>query len=56
MPFEPQAVITADNAGIQVATVVYYQIIDAKNSAYKVVNAALARERSGAPAVWNDHR
>ncbi len=38
VPFDPQSVITADNVGIQVATVVYYQIIDAKNSAYSVVN------------------
>ena len=35
--FEPQPVITSDNVGIQVATVVYYQIIDAKNASYAVV-------------------
>src|SRR5919205_3695385 len=45
VPFPPQAVITADNVGIQVATVVYYQIIDAKNSAYRVVNLVAAMEQ-----------
>jgi regulator of protease activity HflC (stomatin/prohibitin superfamily) len=45
VPFEPQAVITSDNVGIQVATVVYYQIIDAKNSTYAVVNLLAAMEQ-----------
>ena len=45
VPFEPQAVITSDNVGIQVATVVYYQIIDAKNPAYAVVNLLGAMEQ-----------
>jgi len=45
VPFAPQPVITADNVGIQVATVVYYQIIDAKNSAYAVVNLVSAMEQ-----------
>jgi regulator of protease activity HflC (stomatin/prohibitin superfamily) len=45
VPFDPQSVITSDNVGIQVATVVYYQIIDAKNSAYKVVNLVAAMEQ-----------
>ncbi len=44
-PFLPQAVITADNVGIQVATVVYYQIIDAKNATYQVVNLVGAMEQ-----------
>jgi regulator of protease activity HflC (stomatin/prohibitin superfamily) len=30
LPFDPQAVITADNVGIQIANVIYYQIVDAK--------------------------
>src|SRR5690349_6482151 len=34
VPFDPQSVITSDNVGIQVATVVYYQIVDAKRAAY----------------------
>src|ERR1700737_3906151 len=45
VPFAPQPVITSDNVGIQVATVVYYQIFDAKNSAYTVVNLGAAREQ-----------
>ena len=45
VPFDPQAVITSDNVGIQVATVVYYQIINAKNSAYAVVNLVAAMEQ-----------
>jgi len=38
LPFDPQAVITADNVGIQIANVIYYQIVDAKNATYEVVN------------------
>ncbi len=45
VPFPPQAVITSDNVGIQVATVVYYQIIDAKNSTYQVVDLVAAMEQ-----------
>jgi regulator of protease activity HflC (stomatin/prohibitin superfamily) len=45
LPFDPQAVITSDNVGIQVATVVYYQIIDAKNSAYAIANLLGAMEQ-----------
>ncbi|GAC1469158.1 MAG: SPFH domain-containing protein [Chloroflexota bacterium] len=45
VPFDPQPVITADNVGIQVATVVYYQIIDAKNASYAVVNLLAAMEQ-----------
>src|SRR5579884_4281656 len=45
VPFDPQAVITSDNVGIQVATVVYYQIIDAKRSAYAVANLVGAMEQ-----------
>jgi regulator of protease activity HflC (stomatin/prohibitin superfamily) len=45
VPFAPQPVITSDNVGIQVATVVYYQIYDAKNSAYTVVNLVAAMEQ-----------
>jgi regulator of protease activity HflC (stomatin/prohibitin superfamily) len=45
VPFDPQAVITEDNVGIQVATVVYYQIIDAKKSAYAVANLVAAMEQ-----------
>jgi regulator of protease activity HflC (stomatin/prohibitin superfamily) len=45
VPFDPQSVITSDNVGIQVATVVYYQIVDAKKSAYAVVNLVAAMEQ-----------
>ncbi len=45
VPFPPQAVITSDNVGIQVATVVYYQIVDAKNASYAVVNLVGAMEQ-----------
>src|SRR5947209_19787489 len=45
VPFEPQAVITADNVGIQVATVVYYQIIDAKNASYRIADLVAAMEQ-----------
>jgi len=45
VPFDPQSVITSDNVGIQVATVVYYQIIDAKNASYAVVNLVGAMEQ-----------
>jgi regulator of protease activity HflC (stomatin/prohibitin superfamily) len=45
VPFAPQPVITSDNVGVQVATVVYYQIIDAKNASYAVVNLVGAMEQ-----------
>jgi regulator of protease activity HflC (stomatin/prohibitin superfamily) len=45
VPFDPQPVITEDNVGMQVATVVYYQIIDAKNASYRVVNLLAAMEQ-----------
>ncbi len=45
VPFPPQAVITSDNVGIQVATIVYYQIVDAKNSTYAVANLVGAMEQ-----------
>jgi regulator of protease activity HflC (stomatin/prohibitin superfamily) len=45
VPFQPQSVITSDNVGIQVATVVYYQIIDAKNATYRVVDLVAAMEQ-----------
>ena len=45
VPFAPQPVITSDNVGIQVATVVYYQIIDAKNASYQIANLVVAMEQ-----------
>src|SRR5437588_10248282 len=38
MPFDPQPVITEDNVGIQIATVVYFQIVDPRASSYEVAN------------------
>jgi regulator of protease activity HflC (stomatin/prohibitin superfamily) len=43
--FEPQPVITEDNVGIQIATVVYYQIVDARNATYEVANLVAAIEQ-----------
>lgn len=45
VPFDPQPVITEDNVGIEIATVVYYQIIDARNSTYEVANLVSAMEQ-----------
>src|SRR5579864_5599137 len=45
IPFEPQPVITEDNVGIQIATVLYYQIVDARSSAYEIVNLVAAMEQ-----------
>jgi regulator of protease activity HflC (stomatin/prohibitin superfamily) len=45
VPFDPQPVITEDNVGIQIATVVYYQIVDARNATYEVANLVAAMEQ-----------
>ena len=45
VPFDPQPVITEDNVGIQIATVVYYQIVDARNATYQVANLVLSMEQ-----------
>jgi regulator of protease activity HflC (stomatin/prohibitin superfamily) len=45
VPFEPQSVITADNVALQVATVVYFQIIEPKNAVYQVANYLVALEQ-----------
>lgn len=45
VPFPPQSAITSDNVGIQVATVVYYQIFDAKSASYAVANLVVAMEQ-----------
>lgn len=45
VPFPPQSVITEDNVGIQIATVVYYQIVDARASTYEVVSLVNAMEQ-----------
>jgi len=43
--FPPQAVITSDNVGMQISTVVYYQVVDARASEYEVANFHLAMEQ-----------
>lgn len=43
--FPRQAVITADNVGMQIDTVIYYQIIDPKKATYSVANLLAAMEQ-----------
>src|SRR5256714_1793008 len=43
--FPPQPVITSDNVTINVTSVIYYQIIDAKSAAYQVANLLAAMEQ-----------
>lgn len=43
--FPRQAVITSDNVGIQIDTVIYYQIIDPKRATYSVANLLAAMEQ-----------
>lgn len=43
--FPPQAVITADNVGIQISTVVYYRIIDAAKAQYEISNVGSGMEQ-----------
>jgi regulator of protease activity HflC (stomatin/prohibitin superfamily) len=45
VPFPPQPVITEDNVTIQIAIVVYYQIVDPRNSTYEVANLLAAMEQ-----------
>lgn len=43
--FQPQAVITKDNVGMQISTVVYYQIVDARAAEYEVASLHTAMEQ-----------
>ena len=43
--FQPQAVITNDNVGMQISTVVYYRVVDAKAAEYEVANLPVALEQ-----------
>ncbi len=45
MDFPPQSVITADNVGMQISTVVYYRVIDAAKAQYEVANFKQAMEQ-----------
>lgn len=51
--FQPQAVITNDNVGMQISTVVYYQVVDARASEYEVVNFHLALEQIAQTTLRN---
>src|ERR1019366_7569570 len=43
--FDRQSVITSDNVGIQIDTVIYYQIIDPNKAVYAVANRLGAMEQ-----------
>jgi regulator of protease activity HflC (stomatin/prohibitin superfamily) len=43
--FQPQAVITSDNAGMQVSAVVYYRVLDARAAEYEVADFTVAFEQ-----------
>jgi regulator of protease activity HflC (stomatin/prohibitin superfamily) len=43
--FQPQSVITSDNAGMQISAVVYYRVIDARAAEYEVADFTLALEQ-----------
>jgi regulator of protease activity HflC (stomatin/prohibitin superfamily) len=45
VPFDPQPVITEDNVSIQIATVIYYQIVDPVAATYQVANLVAAMEQ-----------
>ena len=51
--FDPQPVITKDNVTMQIDTVVFYQITDAKMYAYGVVNPIMANENLTATTLRN---
>ena len=51
--FQPQPVITSDNAAIQVDSVVYYQVTDPKATTYGVANPLAAIENLTATTLRN---
>jgi len=51
--FAPQPVITSDNVTINVTSVIYYQILDAKNATYQVANLLLAMEQIAQTTLRN---
>jgi regulator of protease activity HflC (stomatin/prohibitin superfamily) len=53
VPFQPQPVITEDNVTIEIATVVYYQIIEPKNASYAVANLLSAMEQLAMTTLRN---
>jgi regulator of protease activity HflC (stomatin/prohibitin superfamily) len=51
--FPPQPVITSDNVTINVTSVIYYQIYDAKAASYQVANLLLAMEQIAQTTLRN---
>ena len=51
--FPPQPVITSDNVTINVTTVVYYQILNAKDASYQVANLLIAMEQIAQTTLRN---
>lgn len=51
--FAPQPVITSDNVTINVTSVIYYQILDAKSASYQVANLLLAMEQIAQTTLRN---
>jgi regulator of protease activity HflC (stomatin/prohibitin superfamily) len=51
--FPPQPVITSDNVTINVTSVIYYQIFDAKSASYRVANLLLAMEQIAQTTLRN---
>ncbi|HWE60593.1 MAG TPA: SPFH domain-containing protein [Chloroflexota bacterium] len=51
--FQPQPVITSDNVTINVTSVIYYQILDAKNATYQVANLLPAMEQIAQTTLRN---
>ena len=51
--FKPQAVITNDNVGMQISTVIYYQVVDARAAEYEVANFNIALEQIAQTTLRN---
>jgi regulator of protease activity HflC (stomatin/prohibitin superfamily) len=51
--FKPQAVITNDNVGMQISTVIYYQVVDARAAEYEVANFSIALEQIAQTTLRN---
>jgi regulator of protease activity HflC (stomatin/prohibitin superfamily) len=51
--FQPQPVITSDNVTINVTSVIYYQVLDAKNATYQVANLLPAMEQIAQTTLRN---
>ncbi len=51
--FQPQAVITSDNVGMQISTVVYYRVVDARSAEYEIANLEVALEQIALTTLRN---